>query len=463
MEQGQLHHTLNRSVKMALDTGEAATLADAERMFEGYQLNIEVGSRVTNSPTLQAAVLTAVNTGRRCFLGGVRVTGESKIPLLVPWLSCRTLDEAIRSLQGQVGGAVNPTTPTVAIGGLPRGSGHDFAVRVTFDGWSAGVVPVDEELSLPEQQEFTPAGVLGGALAVSEAFQFVRGDNTHAGRRSVGFSLWRPEQSRQWWQSEPGPTLTHLPSRLWLIGLGHLGQAYLWTLGFLPYAQPNDLHVTLQDFDRLVAANDSTSLLTSEASLGQKKTRAMAAWCEQRGFQSTIVERLFASNFQVGPDEPGVALCGVDNREARATLEAVGYQRIIEAGLGNGPDEYSAFQLHTFPASKSAASRWGTPRGLGSLATSLLGQPAYGDLAQAGFDQCGLTELAGRSVGAAFVGAATSAFVVAETLRIVLGDTAYEVIDGTMHDPLGLTAIRRTAAAELYNPGITRAASPTGE
>ena len=32
------------------------------------------------------------------------------------------------------------------------------------------------------------------------------------------------------------PELRLLPSRLWLIGLGHLGQAYLGALGLLPYA-----------------------------------------------------------------------------------------------------------------------------------------------------------------------------------------------------------------------------------
>ena len=33
----------------------------------------------------------------------------------------------------------------------------------------------------------------------------------------------------------PCATFRH---RLWLIGLGHLGQAYLWALGLLPYLEP---------------------------------------------------------------------------------------------------------------------------------------------------------------------------------------------------------------------------------
>jgi len=87
---------------------------------------------------------------------------------------------------------------------------------------------------------------------------------------------------------------------LWIIGLGHLGQAYLWTLGLLPYAQPEDVQLVLQDFDTLVDANDSTSLLTTRTLLGEKKTRAMARWCEGRGFQTALQERHFRGNFRTG-------------------------------------------------------------------------------------------------------------------------------------------------------------------
>ena len=112
---------------------------------------------------------------------------------------------------------------------------------------------------------------------------------------------------------------------------------------------PEDVNLVLQDFDKLVKANDSTSLLTTRANLGVKKTRAMALWCEARGFRTSIVERRFAANFRVAGDEPSVALCGVDNALARADLEDVGFSRVIEAGLGAGTQEYLAFQVHTFP------------------------------------------------------------------------------------------------------------------
>ena len=87
---------LHRHLKLALDTGEARSL------FDSYRLGIVVGGSVAHSPTMQAAVLTAVNTGRRSFLGGVCVEGTLDVPLLVTWGRCRTLGEAVLDLQGTI-------------------------------------------------------------------------------------------------------------------------------------------------------------------------------------------------------------------------------------------------------------------------------------------------------------------------------------------------------------------------
>ena len=46
---------LHRGIKLALDTGEAATIEEAERLFAGYRLGIAIGRDVAESSTLQAA------------------------------------------------------------------------------------------------------------------------------------------------------------------------------------------------------------------------------------------------------------------------------------------------------------------------------------------------------------------------------------------------------------------------
>ena len=453
---------LHRLVKLALDTGEAASLQEAQRLFGSYRLGIMVGRNVAHSPTLQAAVLTAVNTGRRSFLGGVYVEGTLDVPLLVPWGRWRTLREAVENLQGIIT-RLAPDMPRIVIGDASIPSGDtEFAVRATFNGWCGGIVPLDHDLHLPESQECVPAGVLAGALGVSEAFQFVRDDNDIAGRRDVGLSLWQPEAETNWLAAcDLGPPIVRLPARTWLIGLGHLGQAFLWTLGLLPYSSPEDVSLVLQDFDELVEANDSTSLLTRRAKLGMKKTRAMALWCEERGFRTSIVERRFSADFRVAEDEPRVALCGVDNALARADLEDVGFDRVIEAGLGAGTREYLAFQVHTFPARRTARYRWGG--GVHQLrGDNVSANPAYRALAQDGLDDCGILTLAGRTVGASFVGAVTAAVVVAELIRMAVGGHRYEVVDGSLRS-LELRQAVLAAEERPFNPGTAAATHMTDD
>lgn len=449
---------LHRLAKLVMDTGEARSPEEAEQILRSYQIGIQVDPDLMASPAYQAALLTAVNTGRRAFLGGVWVTGELDIPLRIPWMGCTTLRQAVSNLQGRVTGALEPHIPTIYFSSqVARDQGGEFGLRPVIRGWSGGVIPAYDDFGLSLDQSFTPAGVLAGALAVSEAFQFLRGNSPLSGHRAVGLPLWSPHERKDWLGVDPGPSLQALPSNLWLIGLGHLGQAFLWSLGFLPYEPAAPLHIVLQDVDDLEHANDSTSLLTHLGLVGARKTRAMAAWCKDRGFNTTLIERSFAADFKVNDKEPRLALCGVDNPEARAALEQVGFSRILEAGLGKGAQEYLSFQLHAFPASRSADSYWAKQLPNDPSTERLLQQPAYQSLAQKGMDRCGLVEIAGRSVGASFVGAVTSALAIAEILRLVHGESMHEVIDGDLRSSGILSTVlpNRTDLAP-FNPGIIR-------
>src|SRR4051794_8962257 len=96
---------LNRLVKLAMDTGEAATAEAAEALFATYRLGVSVGPDARGSTAHQAALLTAVNAARRTMLGGVEVLscGVLDAPLLLPlpggW---RTLANAVIGLGGRV-------------------------------------------------------------------------------------------------------------------------------------------------------------------------------------------------------------------------------------------------------------------------------------------------------------------------------------------------------------------------
>ena len=439
-------NSLHRLVKLAMDTGEAESLEEAKKLFMGYRLAVSVGEDAGHSETLQAALLTIVNSAKRSLLGGIEVEGIGGMNLLVPMQPYRSLEEAVAGLGGRVVPSLGQGAPLVAVGNAKPAIRSAFAIRVTFEGWSGGILPLDhDDMRLDESQEFTPAGVLAGALAVTEAFQFLRGNQRIAGKRGAGLSLWRPELS---WrdQSASGPAIDRLPSALWLIGLGNLGQAYLWTLGMLPYAVPDEVQLVLQDHDFLADSNNSTSLLTYSELIGMRKTRAMATWADQLGFKTAIVERKFNRGFRVHDDEPSLALCGVDNEPARNALEDVGFAKVIEAGLGGGTDDFLGFRMHVFPGERRAKDLW---KPVGANRVARTDQPAYEKLAASG-----LTQLAGRTVGAPFVGAIAAAIVIGEALRVVNGAHGYDLIDGHLRDLKQLTAIGASDGVSV-NPGST--------
>lgn len=441
----QMADELHRTAKIALDTGEAISIDGAMRIFSGYRAQFVLGREVADSASLQAAVLTAVNCGTRTLLGGVTVICHD-VPLRVALPPYVNMVEALTALGAVARETPEAGVPTVAFG-TPNIHGLDrLAIRAVARGWSGGVTPATQKIMDEGSPDVTIAGVLAGALAVSEIFQRLRG-HAVACRRAVGINLWRSEQD--WLRDEDGPALTRLPSSAWLVGLGNLGQAYLWTLGLLPYVH-GTLELVLHDFDMLAMSNVSTSLLTTQSLVGRHKSRAMAAWAEARGFRTAIVERRFAGDFRVGPQEPPVALIGVDNALARQSIEHVGFDRVIEAGLGKGPRDYLGIDMHTFPAARDARAIW---QSTASGETEIL-QPAYRKLLAERGDQCGTVRLAGRSIGAPFVGAAAAALVIAELLRLAMGAHRHELVSCHLRD-LGTRTVIAGAAWPPYNLGST--------
>ncbi|PWR12134.1 hypothetical protein DKT69_24865 [Micromonospora sicca] len=77
------------------------------------------------------------------------------------------------------------------------------------------------------------AAIAAAALGVHEAFGALRNrPGSDAGWRTITVNLWQPGTSAD------GPELTHAPAAWWIVGLGHLGQAYTWVMSWLTYADP---------------------------------------------------------------------------------------------------------------------------------------------------------------------------------------------------------------------------------
>ncbi len=447
---------MHRLVKQMLDSGEADSLATAERVLRGFQLSISIGAVESCSPTHQAALLTAVTVARRVFLGGVYVNGVLDVPLVLRLPGVDTLASAVQSLGGVVGTTDDAARdiPHISIGGRARKSAARFDVRTAFAGWCGGVVP--SAFDLPNDASAMPlASMVAAAFAVSEAFAYARNEGEAPGHRDVGLSLWKPQEDWLRGNDVEGPPLQFLPSRLWLIGLGHLGQAYLWGLGLLPYPRPApQSFLLLQDIDSITPSTESTSVLTDASLVGQRKARAMASWAESRGFETVVCERPFDETTVRRNDEPGLALCGVDNALARRALDRTGFDLVVEAGLGRGYDDFRTLRVHTLPGSRPASDLW---RGDGTRKAPV-DLPAYRRLQAEGMDQCGVTLLAGKAVGAPFVGAVAASLVLAEVLRLLHGGPVHQVIDLDLQAPEHRSVVRNRHEFTSLNPGYLEAA-----
>lgn len=168
-----------------------------------------------------------------CFQSSQSVPKQSVVgaggELVVPIPSFSRIEDALTVLGARTGDRIHPDLPTLVIDDVGGADMEPLALRATFADWCGSVVPAASGLRLAETGAFTPAGVLAGAVGVAEIFQRVRGGTPMACRRAIGLDLW--DLQRDWLRGESAPSPTRLPSEIWIVGMGNLGQAYLWTLG----------------------------------------------------------------------------------------------------------------------------------------------------------------------------------------------------------------------------------------
>lgn len=443
-------NSMHRLAKMALDAGEVASPEEAVALFSRYRLRIHLGRGWADTLAGQAGFLTALNTAVRAFLGGVEVHGDLNHALDVPLYQGRSAREVTTELGAAVVTNTTSELPTLVLGAAPDAFPSSFCVQLSWDHWRFQIAPVGAGGGLDCADDNPLAGIGAASLGVNEAFMHVRGDLAEAGHRTVGMSLWNPLAVADWRDgAHKGPALAYLPKSLWLVGLGHLGQAYAWTLGMLPYPVDGRPHLVLQDFDKAAKSNLSTCLLLWAADLLKPKVRAVASRLEAAGFTTALVERRFGPEHRVMVDEPTTALFGVDTVTARRDLDTAGFAMVVEAGLGSGYRDFRNIRLHTFPGPRRPSQIW-TTESTSQAATEL--NDAYKKLAEERKDICGMTLLASRAVATPFVGALAAVLALAEVMRPLHGGLVYAALDVQMKS-LG----HRIGTAPTAHPGLQTA------
>jgi hypothetical protein len=320
--------------------------AEIDDMLREYRLLIVCQDSILSSISEQAALLTMINAGKRCFKGGVFVKVGKDAKTLLPGYKQNSL--ALVAME--LGAIVNPTTaptdcPVVTLGNVPVADG---SWGLLVNNWSAGILPpMTSEITLPGDQSFPLGGVFGGALIVGSIFLRVANFDMSIGQDVSGISLWRPDL--QWNASEAqGPIPHSFPNKIWALGLGHLGQAYAWVIGHFPFKTPGELEVKLQDDDKVVLGNLDSGMLSEFESIGKPKTRIVAGWLERRGITTRIVERKYDAHYVRQEQDPQILLAGLDNIAARRSFRIADFKAVLDCGLGAGLN-FDMVRFNAFP------------------------------------------------------------------------------------------------------------------
>lgn len=414
--------SVDRTVLFSLHNGTARTLEDAVAQHGATAFVVYADADTVRSRDGQAALMTVVKTGVRAF-GRVTVVLDEET--VIAGGTCRGsgLVEAVAA-EGATATfdptVVNSHEPAVLLGDTPAPSKtHPVLLRASWFEWAATVAPFQFPQEKPNGNVL--AAIAAGALAVDELFTLAfLPEQADAGERVVRLDLWGLDDSA----GDP-PVLSHAPHAWWLVGLGHLGQAYAWALSWLNYTHPEAVTIVLQDTGRISEGkgNHSTGVLTPENTDGLRKTRQAASALETAGFANTFIveRRLDCATTLTDPERTYVALIGIDDVDDRKLISGIGWAYAVDAGLGNQVETFDSISIHTFPGRErsDAIESWNVPIRHAVIPDA----PAFTELAKR-YDQCGLLELAGKAVGASFVGVLAAVLAIAEPIRALHGGAA---------------------------------------
>jgi hypothetical protein len=435
------HWRRSRVTKAITDSGYAQSFSEAEARLDAIDLQIVVGQDQIGTPAGQAAVLTAVVTARKCF-GRVAVVAGNDAPLNASLPLGKTLLTAARRLGSKATiPAPSVATHVIRIGRTPKSSGWDL--RCWWDRWLAGTRAVDDDLI--GDSRLALAGVFAGAVAVRQVFACVL-----AGRvilpRDVSISLWTPWESAS--AAGLGPERFDVPDKIWLIGLGHLGQAFVWNLCQLPGA--TERLAVLQDDQLISEENEATSLLVRPGAIDmrKRKTRLAAPWLETAGWRTQLIERRHLGDIALTGDDPPYLLTGLDRLAPRLALAKHGFPFMLDAGIGHGAGTFEGIQIRTIANGKLRRGLWAEEdAGEEAASKRILNYAAYAEL-EKHIGQCGTLGFAEASGAVPFVGAAAGALTIAQVARIASLETMPLLLQMELGSPEMTTLGGVTPASE---------------
>ena len=334
----------------------AIAIANAKNIMPDEALKIMHAAKVTlisdesikSDTDAQVAMLTCHNILKRIFLGGINVLIPHNVENLTPLAG-----DDFRSLIEDKKTSINPKKTI-----------YKKDIKITFgvpcldensyecisNGWQGGVNFYNNKRVQVNKSE---SNVYLGAMAAASIASFYATNKAfdvieNAFEINTGISLWNLEAGKDWHKKEyMGINEPCLPDSIWTLGLGHLGQAYLWTVGFLPFKSPKETTILLQDHDIVQEENIGSQLLSKYKDINLPKTRACCNFLEEIGFKTQIIEKAFQKEdlLQSWMQEYPIILNGVDNIETRRSITKDQVKLFLDGATNGSSDLFDSFTL----------------------------------------------------------------------------------------------------------------------
>jgi hypothetical protein len=401
------HWKRSRITKALTDAARASSFSEAEARLDAVHVAVVVGPDQAVTAAGQAAALTAVATARKCF-GRVTLVTSGDIPLIAKLPVGTTLQGAARRLGARISKAHGAkTTHTITIGTVP--TNDRWTIHCWWDRWLSGSRACSEPVG---DSGLALSGTFSAALAVRQIFACVLAGKMLRARDAT-LSLWAPWVTAD--RSDIGPEQFDVPDQFWFLGLGHLGQAFIWNLCLLGLRGGRAI---IQDDQDIGVENEATSLLMVSGDIGEKKTRLASKWLKAAGWNANIIERRHHGDIDLTPDDPPYLLSGLDRVEPRRVMAKHGFDYMIDAGLGHGPHDFEGIQLRVIAKGAIFDDLWSAPEhSLEETSSDRQATAAYREL-ETQIGQCGIVSFAEASTSVPFVGAAAGALVIAQAIRL---------------------------------------------
>jgi tRNA A37 threonylcarbamoyladenosine dehydratase len=310
-------------------------------------------------------------------------------------------------------------------------------IEIVSSGWRGGVNFFgNDRIILPDDNTFPLGSILASSIALYYAFCKAYNFSKRTDE-NIGLSLWNLSQESNWYDDKSdGPAVLNMPRTVWNLGLGHLGQAYIWTLASFNIESKNKIQFLLQDSDIVEEENLGSQILCTKNDISKYKTRPCMQFIEEMGFRTQIIEKRFELNDdkQEWMGNYPLLLNGVDNVETRKSISNKNIKLYLDGATNGSTELFDSFTMNNvFFRNEILDKIWSlTDDGKFILHKNLYER--YEKEAQCGF-------LSNIGISTPFVGLFSAAIIISELLRSLNQGKRYSIISVQMGDLYGIEAI----------------------